>query len=174
MKVSVLICAAGASSRYGTKTKKQFTEIDGRAVFVRSIEAFSDRDDVCQILLAIPPEDEEIFQIKWQDKLAFYGVKHLLGGEQRHDTITNMLDHVSDDAELVALHDAVRPCVTQEMLDAVFQKAADTGAAILAHRLVGTVKKADEKKIICETIDRSALWEAQTPQVFKKDIIRKA
>ncbi len=174
MKVSVLICAAGASSRYGTKTKKQFTEMDGRAVFVRSIEAFSDREDVCQVLLAIPEEDEEVFQIKWQDKLAFYGVKHVLGGAQRHDTITRMLEHVSADAELVALHDAVRPCVTQKMLDAVFQKASSTGAAILAHRLVGTVKKVDAERVICETIDRSALWEAQTPQVFQKEIIQKA
>lgn len=174
MKVSVLICAAGASSRYGGKNKKQFTEMDGRAVFVRSIEAFSDRDDICQILLAIPAEDEEIFEIRWQDKLAFYGVKHVLGGKERHDTITNMLKHVQEDAELVALHDAVRPCVQKKKIDAVFQTAAKTGAAILAHRLVGTVKKVNDEDIITDTIDRSTLWEAQTPQVFNKNIIEKA
>ena len=89
--VAVLICASGSSDRFGGKTKKQFEDVNGRAVFLRSLEAFSDRDDVKQIIVAIPAEDEEIFNIKWADKLGFYGVRHILGGSQRYETVEKLL-----------------------------------------------------------------------------------
>jgi 2-C-methyl-D-erythritol 4-phosphate cytidylyltransferase len=175
MKVAVLIPAAGSSSRFGSKTKKQFSEIDGRAVFLRTIEQFSDRDDIAQIVMAIPEADEEIFTIRWSAKVTFYGVKVILGGAQRYETVQKLLGTVKDEAQLISLHDAVRPCVTKKQIDAVFAAAAKTGAAILAHRLVGTIKHVDDKtKRIIGTVDRSALWEAQTPQVFKRDVIFKA
>jgi len=173
-KVSVLIPAAGSSSRFKSKTKKQFSEMGGRAVFLRTIEMFADRDDVAQIVLAIPAEDEELFQIKWSASLAFHGVKVIIGQQQRFQTVAKLLEQVSDDAELIALHDAVRPCVTKKQITSVFAAAEQTGAAILAHRLVGTVKQADPELNITKTVDRAALWEAQTPQVFKPEIIRRA
>ncbi len=173
-KVSVLIPAAGSSRRFKSKTKKQFSEMGGRAVFLRTIEMFADRDDVARIVLVIPAEDEELFQIKWSASLAFHGVKVIIGQAQRFQTVAKLLEQVSDDAELIALHDAVRPCVTKKQIDSVFAAAEQTGAAILANRLVGTVKQADAELNITKTVDRSALWEAQTPQVFKPDIIRRA
>ena len=63
-KAAVIICAAGSSRRFGGKRKKQFTDVDGRAAFIRSIEFFADRDDVKQILLAIPQEDDELVSVK--------------------------------------------------------------------------------------------------------------
>ncbi|MCH9021295.1 MAG: 2-C-methyl-D-erythritol 4-phosphate cytidylyltransferase [Planctomycetes bacterium] len=172
--VAVLICASGSSDRFGGKTKKQFEDVNGRAVFLRSLEAFSDRDDVKQIIVAIPAEDEEIFNIKWADKLGFYGVRHILGGSQRYETVEKLLAEVKEGMELVAIHDAARPCVTEKQIDAVFSAAAKTGAAILARRLDGTIKKVDANLTISQTVDRRGLFEAQTPQVFKTDIIRKA
>jgi len=173
-KVAVLIPAAGASSRLKGKTKKQFADLNGRAVFLRAVEMFADRDDVKQIVIAIPAEDEELFRVKWGANLGFYGVKAIIGGQQRHDTVGKLLGEVQDDFDLIALHDAARPCVTKGQIDAVFAAAAETGAAILAQRLVGTVKQADKDNNIVKTIDRSSLWEAQTPQAFKPEIIRKA
>ncbi|MBN1765059.1 MAG: 2-C-methyl-D-erythritol 4-phosphate cytidylyltransferase [Sedimentisphaerales bacterium] len=173
--MSVLIPAAGSSSRYKGKKKKQFTDLDGRAVFLRSIEIFADRDDVKEVIIAIPQEDEELFQVKWQANLGFFGVKHIIGGVQRHDTVNKLLAEVNDeDTDLIALHDAVRPCVSSEQIDAVFKAAAETGAAILARPLVGTLKQAGSDKLITKTVDRTQFWEAQTPQVFKPEIIRKA
>ena len=172
--VAVLICAAGSSDRFGGKTKKQFEDVNGRAVFLRSLELFADRDDVKQIVVAIPAEDEEIFKIKWADKLGFYGVRHILGGSQRYETVEMLLAEVKEGMDLIAIHDAVRPCVTEKQIDAVFSAAAKTGAAILARRLDGTIKKVDADRIISQTVDRRGLFEAQTPQVFKTDIIRKA
>lgn len=173
-KVAVLIPAAGSSNRFGGKTKKQFTELNGRAVFLRTIEKFADRDDVAQVLLAISAEDEELFMIRWADKLGFYGVRHVIGGPERFETIDKLLEQVNEDIDLIALHDAVRPCVTTKQINAVFDMAEKTGAAILAHPLAGTIKKVGDDQNITETIDRSGLWEAQTPQVFKPDLIRKA
>ncbi len=174
MKVAMLIPAAGASSRFGGKVKKQFAEIDGRAVFVRTLEAFSERNDISQIIMAIANEDKELFDIKWSAKLGFFGVKVIIGGQERHDTVNKLLAEVKDDADMVALHDAVRPCITQQQIDNVFAAADQYGAAILASPLTGTIKKADTNMQIIETIDRSELWQAQTPQVFMPDIIRKA
>lgn len=173
-KVAVLIPAAGSSRRFKGQKKKQFTDIDGRAVFLRTIEQFAGRDDVIQVIMAIPAEDEELFTIKWGASVGFHGVKVVLGGAERHETIEKMLALVKPEAELIALHDAVRPCVTREMIDAVFAEAARSGAAILAHKLVGTIKQADSAGRIVKTIDRSSLWEAQTPQVFRAELLREA
>lgn len=173
VKVAVLLPAAGASTRYRGKKKKQFVDMDGRAVFLRTIELFADRDDVCQVLLAIPPEDEELFHIKWSAKLGFFGIKVILGEAERYETVNKMLGEVSAEAELIAIHDAVRPCVKTNEIDAVFAAAAETGAAILARSLTGTIKRSADDHIV-ETIDRSNLWEAQTPQVFTPEIINKA
>lgn len=173
--VAVLIPAAGQGTRFKGKVRKQFADIDNRAVFIRTLEMFADRDDVKKIVIAIPQDDQEIFEIKWSAKLAFLGVKVILGGNERYDTINRLLNEVQDDAiDLIALHDAVRPCVTKKQIDAVFKAAGETGAAILACPLSGTIKQIDPDNNIAKTIDRSELWEAQTPQVFKPEIIRNA
>ena len=172
-KVAVIICAAGASKRFGGKRKKPFVDVAGRAAFLRSVELFSDRDDVKQILLAIAPDDEELVNVKWGANLKFFNVKICFGGEERFDTVSKTLELVKDDIELIAVHDAVRCCVRKEWMDEVITKAADTGAAILACPVVATVKEAKNDTII-KTVERAGLYEAQTPQVFKAELLRKA
>lgn len=174
LKTAVLLPAAGSSRRFKGKKKKQFMDIDGRAVFLRTVERFADRDDVVQMVMAIPAEDEELFTIKWGASLGFHGVKVIIGAAERYQTVQKLLGEVRNDVDLVALHDAVRPCVTKELIDKVFTAAGETGAAILGHRLVGTIKRAGDDSNIAETVSRGDLWEAQTPQVFKKEIIYKA
>ncbi len=171
--VAVIICAAGQSSRFGPKRKKPFVDVAGRAVFLRSVELFSNRDDVKQILLAIPPEDEELVNVKWGPNLAFYNVKIYLGGDERFDTVQKGLQLVKDNIDLIAVHDAVRCCVTDKWVDEVIAAAAKTGAAILASPVAATIKEAKDKTII-KTVDRANLWEAQTPQVFEAGLLKKA
>jgi len=171
--VAVIICAAGVSSRFGGKRKKPFVDVAGRAAFLRSIEFFADRDDVKQILLAIAPEDEELVKIKWGANFQFFGVKTYFGGAERFETVAKGLELVKDDINLIAVHDAIRCCLTKEWIDDCFAKAAETGAAILAAPVVATIKKV-KGTIIKETIDRSNLYEAQTPQVFKTSLLKKA
>ncbi len=172
-KIAVIICAAGSSSRFGSKKKKQFTDLAGRAVFLRSIEFFSNRDDVKQIILCISQQDKEHIDISHGANLSFHGVKICIGGAERFETVAKALDTVKDDIDLVAVHDAVRCCLTEDWINKVFDKAAQTGSAILAARTTDTIKRTENGKIT-ETIDRSSLFQAQTPQVFDKKLLKQA
>jgi len=172
-KIAVIICAAGAGTRFGGSRKKTFIDVAGRAPLLRSIELFANRPDVKQIIAAISPEDEELVNVKWGDSLKFHGVKLCFGGKQRYETVSNALKEVREDVELVAVHDAVRCCTREQWINEVFTQAAKTGAAILAAPVVGTVKEVRDDKII-STLDRSNLYEAQTPQVFEKELLKRA
>jgi 2-C-methyl-D-erythritol 4-phosphate cytidylyltransferase len=106
--------------------------------------------------------------------LGFMGVKLVEGGARRCDTVAAALAAVSEEAEFVAVHDAARPCVTAEMIDAVFAEAVKSGAAILAAPVTGTLKRVGESKVVEATESRAGLYEAQTPQVFRKDLLLNA
>lgn len=170
-KYCVIVPAAGKAERFGGAEKKTFAKIDGRAVFLRSLEHFINRPDVCQTILAVAPEDVATVKTTYGPNLGFMGIKLVEGGARRCDTIAAALKIVSADAEYVAIHDAARPCVTTEMIDAVFAEAVKSAAAILAAPVVGTVKLVSAARVIEKTVDRSGLYEAQTPQVFRKDVI---
>lgn len=171
--VAVIICAAGASARFGGNKKKPFVEVGGRAAFLRSIEFFASHEQVKQVLLAISPEDDELVKVKWGPTLSFNGVKICHGGSERFETVGNALKQVNEEIELVAVHDSVRCCLTEKWVDSVFAKAGETGAAMLACPVVSTLKRV-EGDVISETVDRSGLYEAQTPQVFEVDVLRRA
>ncbi|MHC5142285.1 MAG: 2-C-methyl-D-erythritol 4-phosphate cytidylyltransferase [Planctomycetota bacterium] len=172
-RASVIICAAGSSTRFGGDRKKPFVDISGRAAFIRSIEYFAERDDVCQVIAAISPEDEEIVKVKWGAALAFNGVKLCFGGAERFETVAKAMELVKDEAELIAVHDSVRCCLTKDWLDELFKTAGETGAAMLACPVVATLKKV-AGGIIIDTLDRSNLYEAQTPQVFDAKLLKNA
>jgi len=171
--VAAIICAAGASSRFGGKRKKQFVDVAGRGVFLRSVEFFANHKDVKQILLGIPTDDEELVNVKWGANLKFFGIKLFFGGETRHDTIGKGLQLVKDDIDLIAVHDACRCCVTSKLIDKVISIAAKTDAAIPACPVCATIKQVENNAVI-KTIDRTGLYEAQTPQVFKTSLLKKA
>ncbi len=171
--VAAIICAAGPGTRFGGKRKKQFVDVDGRAVFVRSIELFANRDDVRQVLLGISKEDEEIVDVKWGANLKFFGVKTFFGGGERFDTIRTALELVADDIDLIAVHDACRCCATEQLVGDVIAAAGKSGAAIPACPVTATLKEAKDG-VIARTVDRANLFEAQTPQVFEAALLRKA
>lgn len=172
-KVAVIICAAGPSSRFGGKRKKQFVNVAGRAVFLRSVELFANRDDVKQILLGIASEDEELVNVKWGPNLKFFNVELFLGGHERFDTVNKGLKLIKDDIELIAVHDASRCCVTGKLIGRVISTTAKTSAAIPACPVAATIKEAKDNTII-KTVDRTRLYEAQTPQVFEAGLLKKA
>lgn len=164
----VIIPAAGKAERFGGGEKKTFAKLDGRPVFIRTLEHFINRPDVCQTILAVSPEDADTMKSRYGPNLGFMGVKLVVGGEQRRDSVAAALAEVDDAAEYVAVHDAARPCVTAHMIDAVFAEAVKSGAAILATPITGTIKRVSEANVIEETSPRAGLFEAQTPQVFLK------
>ena len=171
--VAAIICAAGTSSRFGGKRKKAFVDVAGRAVFLRSVELFSNRSDVKQVLLGIASEDEEFVSVKWGPNLKFFNVQIYMGGSERFDTVVKGIELVNDDIDLIAVHDACRCCVTEEIIDSTITAAAQSGAAIPACPVTATIKQAKDN-IITQTVDRAGLYEAQTPQVFSASLLRKA
>jgi 2-C-methyl-D-erythritol 4-phosphate cytidylyltransferase len=170
---AVLMPAAGKSTRFNDKEKKPFATLDGRAVWLRTAELFVNRNDVAECLLIIAADDEERFRTRYAANLAFMNVKLVHGGRERFESVANGLSKMSPSVEFVAIHDAVRPCVTTEQIDAVFTAAKQHGAAILAARLTDTLKRV-EGQFIRETPSREGLWLAQTPQVFRRDVIETA
>lgn len=168
-RFAVILPAAGKSSRFGDKEKKPFINLDNRAVWLRTAELFVTREDVCQCLVVISPEDEELFEIRYKANLAFLGIQMVLGGSERFESVANALAKIKEEAEFVAIHDAVRPCLMPDHINAVFAQAKTSGAAILASPVTDTVKRVNDKKEIVETQPRESLWLAQTPQVFRKD-----
>ncbi len=174
-KIAVIIVAAGKGERFnGGKENKAFAKLDGRAMFLRSVEQFVNREDVCQTILVISADDEEYVRERFGANLGFLGVQRATGGARRCDSVANALAAVREDADLVAIHDAARPCVSIDMIDRVFEEATKTGAAILAAPLRGTIKRASGVNVVDETMPREGLWEAQTPQVFRRQVILEA
>ncbi len=170
-KFSVIVPAAGKSERFGGSEKKTFAKLDGRPIFLRTLEHFIRRDDVCQTILVVAPEDVDTMRSTYGPNLGLLGVKLVEGGAQRFDSVRAALEVVAEDADFVAIHDAARPCITSDMIDKVFSEAAKTGAAILAVPITDTIKKAGPSMVVDQTVSREGLFEAQTPQVFRKDIL---
>ena len=172
-KVSVILPAAGSGTRFGGERNKIFQPIQGRPMFLRTLELFTRREDVVQVQLVVSPADMPEVSERLGGQLRSMGVNLCEGGAQRGDSVRNALARVRDDADLVCVHDAVRPCVSPLWIDAVFAQAHATGAAILAYPIHGTLKKVGDTTIQ-QTVSREHLWEAQTPQVFRTALLRRA
>jgi 2-C-methyl-D-erythritol 4-phosphate cytidylyltransferase len=171
----VILAAAGQSSRFkDANYKKPFAPLAGRAVWLHSAEKFLERDDVKQVVIVVAPEDKEAFLEKFGANLAFMGVTLAEGGAHRAESVRNGLEKLSPEIDMVAIHDAARPCLAQQWIDRVFETGSKTGAAILAIPVAGTLKRVGPDSVITDTVDRTGLWEAQTPQVFSRAVLEKA
>ncbi len=173
-RFAVILPAAGRSSRFHDKRKKPFVDLDGRAVWVRTAELFINRDDVCQTLIVVAAEDREEFARRFGANLAFMDVDVVEGGAERSESVARALERVRDEAEFIAVHDAVRPCLLKEDIDKIFEAAARHAAAVLATPVPDTLKRAAPDQTIAETVSREQLWAVQTPQVFRRDLLLKA
>ena len=142
-----------------------------RAVWLHSAERFLNRSDVKQVIVVISPDDMDAFQLKFAANVTILGIDVVAGGSERADSVQNALAHVKPEIDFVAVHDAARPCIANEWIDEVFSAAETSDAAILALPVAGTLKRVDAKSQITETVDRSNLWEAQTPQVFRRQLL---
>lgn len=174
-KFAVILPAAGRSRRFGdSRRKKTFVDLKDRPVWVRAAEHFVNRPDVAQTLVVVAEEDQEFFREKFRPNLAFMGVEIVTGGAERADSVQNALARVRSEIEFVAVHDAARPLLAKKWIDAVFAAAVESGAAILAHRVASTLKRVGDDRRIVETVSRDQLWEAQTPQVFRRELLLEA
>jgi 2-C-methyl-D-erythritol 4-phosphate cytidylyltransferase len=173
-RFAVILPAAGKSSRFRGRDKKPFATLDGRPVWLRTAELFVTRDDVCQTILVVSPDDLDLFRSRFAANLAFLNIHLVSGGAHRFDSVANGLGKLTPDADFVAVHDAVRPCLTLALIDAVFAQAVKTGAALLAVPVQDTLKKSADGHKVEKTMSRQGLWLAQTPQVARRDWLEAA
>ena len=168
---AVILPAAGKSTRFKDKHyNKPFAMLADRAVWLHAAEKFLNRDDVKQFILVISADDREYFNMKFAANVAILGIEVVEGGEQRADSVRNALARVKPDIDFVAVHDAARPCIANEWIDKVFGAAEKSDAAIMAIPVAGTLKRVQDNKIT-ETVSRENIWEAQTPQVFRRQLL---
>lgn len=159
----------------GSDIPKPFMKISGRSILQRSIECFLDIDELSQVVVATSAEyfDDcySIFSSFDAPEISFDVIE---GGKERQHSIWNALQVIQSDVNLVAIHDAVRPFADSDRIKKCFDAAQEFGGAVLGVPVKDTIKKIDEDYFVKETPSRSALWQAQTPQVFKKDLIIEA
>jgi len=181
MKVAVIIPAAGLGTRMSRRgsartagtSRKQFMLLDKAPILLHTIRKFAASPSVTEIVVAARQED-----LDWvRDLIAKAGgekpVRVVEGGDSRQRSVENALASLAPDTSLVAVHDAVRPFIDVATIEKVIEEAAHTGAAIVAIVPVDTVKQVRRNKIQ-QTIPRERLVMAQTPQVFRFDLLRQA
>lgn len=173
--IAAIIPAAGKSSRFGGREKKPFVSLEGRPIWLRAAELFWKREDVSKVYITIAPEDREEFRSRFGHLLAFANAEVVSGGAERFESVANALARIPETVEFIAIHDAVRPLTPPPLIDAVFAAAAAHGAAMLAIPLADTLKQVDPaSNRITGTIPRAGLWQAQTPQVFRRGLLLEA
>lgn len=177
--VAAILPAAGKSRRFGGPEKKIFLRLAGRPVWYHAAAALRRRREVGPLVLAVDREDMPRWESEFGELLSELDATLVPGGAERVESVRNALAAVPS-AEWIAVHDAARPLVTDGDLERVFAAAAESEAALLASRLRGTVKRqrwSGEQAAtvtVDRTVDRSTLWEALTPQVFRGTLIREA
>lgn len=179
--IAVLMPAAGSGQRFGTQSNKLFASLGGKPMWIQTLDRITSRPEVGRVVMAVSQEDRDHFASRldsgvFDAELHQCQVDLVLGGSERSDSVQEALRVIQNDpaVTLVAVHDAARPLVRGQDLQAVFAEAAKSGAAILAAPLTATVKRdlGDRRRSV--TVDRRELWSALTPQVFRVDLLVKA
>jgi 2-C-methyl-D-erythritol 4-phosphate cytidylyltransferase len=170
-----VVPAAGRGLRMGGSVPKQYLAIGGLPLVVHSLRVLQVAPSIDAIVLAVPQSDIEYCQTDIVKAHHFDKVRTVVaGGQERQDSVRLALAAVGPDADIVLVHDAVRPFLTVQMVEDVVKAARATGAAIIALPMRDTVKQVGDDHVIERTIDRKTLWLAQTPQAFRKDWLQEA
>ncbi len=172
--LSAIILAAGQSRRLKSAVSKPLVHIGTKPAIVYSLSAFNKHPDVDEIILVLNAKNQG--QIAKAIKhYAFKKIRaFVLGGKRRQDSVYQGLKEISLNADWVLIHDAARPFIDQKSITEVIKAARKTGAAILGVPVKATIKSINSCGQVKQTLNRADLWEIQTPQVFKKELILKA
>ena len=171
--VGVIIVAAGSGSRVGGNELKQFRWVGGKPMLLHSVQMFHRRRDVAMVVCVLP----KAFVGDPPPWLFQCDIDRLLisvGGRERTESVANGLEDLPDEVNVVLVHDAARPFVSEGMIDRVVAEARAGRGAVAALPVVDTLKEVDESGHVIRTVERAKLWRAQTPQGFPRDLIERA
>jgi 2-C-methyl-D-erythritol 4-phosphate cytidylyltransferase len=171
--VAVLLLAAGRGERAGAGEPKQFRPIAGVPMLLRALRPFASHPDIGQIIIALP-EAIAARPPDWLHAVRGERVQLVAGGATRRDSVARCLKALSPAATVVLVHDAARPFVSRETIDAVIEIARQGEGAVAAVPVSDTLKAADPHLVITATQPRAGLWRAQTPQGFPRAMLEDA
>jgi len=174
MYVTAIVLAAGKGLRSKSKLPKPLIKINSKPIIICCLEILSRHPYIKDIILVVNSgNSKEIIK-----RLKRYRIKKIkrvvLGGKRRQDSVGNGLSAIDTRTDLVLIHDSVRPFIDKETISRVIKEAKKSGAAIVGVPVKATIKEVTSRYIIKRTLPREKLWEAQTPQVFRKDLILRA
>ena len=177
MRVAAILAAGGFGTRMGGELPKQFRDLgDGRTMLARSLETIMNCELIDEVIVALPPQKE--LHVGDDGSHAGKTITLVRGGDRRQDSVANALASVSDDVDLIVIHDAARPFATVRLFERTIRAAREHGAAIAAMAVTDTVKQADSTsaalKRVAATLPRDTIYLAQTPQAFKRDLLERA
>lgn len=159
----------------GGTVPKQFLALGGLPLLVHALRVLEASPEIHRIIVAVPRTEREYCLDQVVVPHGFKKVgKIVSGGEHRQDSVRHALAEVDEETEIVLVHDAVRPFLTERMVRDVIEQAAKHGAAIVAIPMRDTVKQVGADGAIERTVDRRHLWLAQTPQAFRRDWLEEA
>jgi 2-C-methyl-D-erythritol 4-phosphate cytidylyltransferase len=170
IRTVALVPAAGRGLRMGGSVPKQFLALGGEPLILHSLRLLQASSVIDEIILAVPQSEmgyclKEIVAHHHFTKVT----KVVPGGHERQDSVRHALEAVHDDVDMVLVHDAVRPFLTERMVEEVVRSAREKGAAIIALPMKDTIKQVGADHVVERTVDRQSLWLAQTPQAFRRD-----
>lgn len=172
-RVTAIVVAAGKGLRLKKKTSKPLVAINSKPIIFYCLNTLSHHPAVKEIIVVANKENLKNIA----RKISRYRIKKIkqivLGGLRRQNSVENGLKAIDAQTDLVLIHDGARPFINQRMISAAIKEAKKNGAAIVGVPVKATVKKV-KNLAVEKTIDRDGLWEVQTPQVFKRDLILKA
>ncbi|MGB3366223.1 MAG: 2-C-methyl-D-erythritol 4-phosphate cytidylyltransferase [Acidaminobacteraceae bacterium] len=172
-KISLIIAAAGSGSRMKADKNKILLDLEGKLVLERTLDRFLEINEIVQLIVVAKKEDiQEIKNIV--DMYSFLDIRVVSGGNTRQESIWCGLNEVIGDSSYIIVHDAARPFIKEEYIRGAISMAKRYGASGVGVRVKDTLKKVDAYDMILETVDRSIIWQIQTPQIFRLDIIKEA
>jgi 2-C-methyl-D-erythritol 4-phosphate cytidylyltransferase/2-C-methyl-D-erythritol 2,4-cyclodiphosphate synthase len=170
--VTAIIAAGGRGERFGGGAPKQLVTLGGRSILERSVDAFALHERITDLIVALPTElaaDVPPY-LRGRSK----PIEVIEGGNRRQDSVARAFARVPTAADIIVIHDAARPLVSGALIERTIDAAATHGAAIAAVAATDTVKRADERRFVAETLPRHGIFLAQTPQAFRTSVLREA
>jgi len=175
MMVSAIIVAAGKGKRFAEGPKKQFLFLAGKPVLCHTLDKFEACPAVRSVILVAAQEDKDYCLKEIVEKYGYRKVSQIVGGgKRRQDSVKNGIDALSPDADIVVIHDGVRPFVTNEIIEKSIHSALEVGASVTAVPVKDTIKLSGPDGMVSRTLNRDALWQVQTPQTFLVSVIKNA
>ena len=166
-KIWAVVPAAGIGKRMGMAVKKQFIQLKGKEILVRTLETLAAVPAIDGILLVVSRDDVDLCQHLIYEYQIEKVKDILIGGSTRQESVFLGLSALPKDCSMVVIHDGARPLVTREQIESTIESASQYGGAMLAVPVKDTIKMVDKKKFVQQTPSRVNLWSAQTPQTFR-------